>query len=319
MTLGIAVALLVLALRAKTPTLRLWLPALGVVVVVLDLFAANRPLNVVPRYEAFPYNPLLDAIPLRGRASFFRVQDDAQLPGHAGCAYGYRGSEGVTPYQVATYARFLERASELVRWQLLGVQYVVTWRDQLTAPGGQLIPGEILARGDVPDAKGNVAKTHRLKLEPRRAFLVHRVEATPDDDALWTRLADPGFDPFSLVLLPVSPVSGDVSLGGSGDRVSVLDDVPGGIQLSTTSDADAVLVVSEAHFPGWRVTVDGRPAPLLRADGALLAVRLPSGAHEVEFTYRPDTLAFSGVISGLAALLALGLGMTDYPIRKPVA
>ena len=81
-----------------------------------------------------------------------------------------------------------------------------------------------------------------------------------------------------------------------------------------------MLVVSEAYFPGWRVTVDGRPAQLLRADGALLAVRVPSGAHEVELAYRPDVLALGGVISGLAFLLVLGLAVADYRfVRKSAA
>ena len=307
MTQGLGLALVALVLRARAPVVRRWFPALCVSVVVLDLFAADRPVNVVPIFEAFPYDPVLE--PIQTESGFFRVQDDARLAGHAGCAYGYQAIEGVTPYQMTTYARFLERAPELVRWELLGVKYVVTWRDQLFTPDGQLIPSEVAVRGTVPDSKGNVTYTHRLNLTPRRAFLVHRVEAPPDDDALYARLADPGFDPVSIALLPHAV---DVSPGGGGDDVSVTHDAPGRIRLTATSDGDAVLVVSEAYFPGWRVTVDGRPAPLLRADGALQAVRVPAGAHEVEFAYRPDVLALGGVISGLALLLVLGLAAADY-------
>ena len=315
MALGMGLALVAFTLRAQAPAVRRWLPALCVSVVVLDLFAASRPVNVVPAFDAFPYDPVLD--PILVEPGFFRVQDDARLVGHAGCAFGYRAIEGVTPYQVATYARLLERAPELVRWQLFGVKYVVTWRDQLFTPDGQLIPSEVVVRGTVPDSKGNVTHTHRLNLTPRRAFLVHRVEATPDDDALYARLADPGFNPFSIALLPHAV---DVSPGGGGDRVAVTHDTPGRTILSATPDGEAVLVVSEAYFPGWRVTVDGRPAQLLRADGALLAVRVPSGAHEVEFAYRPDVLALGGVISGLAFLLVLGLAVADYRfVRKSAA
>ncbi len=314
LTLGVALALLAFVVRARVPAFRRWIPAIFMSVVVLDLFAADRPLNVVPYFEAFPHNPVLEAI--YTEPGFFRVQDDAQLFGHAGCAYGYRGIEGVTPYGVASYARFLERAPELVRWQLLGVKYVVTWREQLFTSDGQLIPSDVVARGAVLDAKGNVTKTQRLKIEPRRAFLVHRVEAIPDDAALYTRLADPGFDPFSTAILPRAV---DVSLGG-GDSVAVALDLSGRLRLHTTSEADAVLVVSEAHFPGWRVTVDGRPAPLLRADGALLAVRVPSGAHEVEFVYHPEALLIGGVISALALLLTVGLVGGDRRFaRQPVA
>ena len=39
-------------------------------------------------------------------------------------------------------------------------------------------------------------------------------------------------------------------------------------------------MVAEAYFPGWKATVDGRPAPVLRADGAfVLSVKdLPDDA-----------------------------------------
>jgi len=297
LTFGIGLALLAFVLRAHVPAMRRWVPTIYVSVVILDLFAADRPLNVVPYFEPYPYDPVLDAI--YAEPDFFRVQDDARLPGHAGCAYGYRAVEGVTPYQVATYTRFLEDAPELVRWQLLGVKYVVTWREQLFTSGGQLIPSEVVARGAVPDAKGNVTKTQRLNLEPRRAFIIHRVEVVPDDTALYNHLADPAFDPFSTVILPQAV---DVGTGGGHDSVTVAFDQSGRLRLRPTSDSNAILVVSEAYFPGWRVTVDGQPTQVLRADGALLAVRVPSGAHTVEFVYRSPWLGWGGMISALALL-----------------
>ena len=75
--------------------------------------------------------------------------------------------------------------------------------------------------------------------------------------------------------------------------------------------------------PGWRVTVDGRPAPLLQANELFRAVRLAPGQHEVEFRYRPMPfligLAITG--TGLAAVLALWLRAAATPAepgRSPV-
>ena len=178
MTLGMSLTALVLNLRARG-ALRRWLPALAVGVAVLDLFAANRPVNVVAAFDAYPHNPLLESI--YTDSGFFRTQDDGQLAGHAGCAYGYDDIGGVTPYAVLSYSQFIERAPEFVRWQLLGVKYVVTWREQLFDRTGALLPTIVTARGTVPDAKGNVTKTHQLPLTPQRAFLVHGVVAAPVD------------------------------------------------------------------------------------------------------------------------------------------
>jgi uncharacterized membrane protein YfhO len=75
-------------------------------------------------------------------------------------------------------------------------------------------------------------------------------------------------------------------------------------------EADAatagVLVLSDAWYPGWRVTVDGAPAPLLRADYALRGVALPAGRHVVEFTFRsrPAQLGLWLSAVGLLGLLA---------------
>ncbi len=300
-------------LQTAVLEVNLWLPlALLALVVsfalaVLAALGADALLGLLTQ----PARQALSRLPRMVGLLFVR------LIGHAGCAYGYQAIEGMTPYQIATYNRFLERGPEFVRWELLGVKYVVTWRGQLFTPDGQLIPSEVVARGDVPDSKGNITYTHRLNLTPRRAFLVHRVEILPDDGALYARLADPGFDPFSIALLLHAI---DVGPGGDGNRVSITHDAAGRIGLSAISDGHTVLVVSKAYFPGWRVMVDGRPAPLLRVDGALLAVRMPSGAYEIEFAYRPAMLALGGVISGLALLLVLGLGVADVRfVRKLIS
>jgi hypothetical protein len=309
MTLGIGLAALALGLRAQG-AFRRWLPALAVAVVVLDLFAANRPVNVVPAFQAYPYNPLLQAV--YTNTGFFRTQDDGQLAGHAGCAYGYRDVGGVAPYAVASYSQFMERAPEYVRWQLLGVKYVVTWREQLSNSAGEYLNTVVTARGTVQDSKGNVTKTHQLPIEPRRAFLVHQVAAATDDAAVYSRLSDPDFDPFAVAVLaaalPVSP---------SGvDTVTVTLDRAGAVSLQTDSAGAGVLVVSEAYFPGWQATVDGQPANLFRADGALMAVSVPAGAHAVALVYRPPVLLLGGAVS-ISALLLMVLEMIRRPPRKP--
>jgi hypothetical protein len=299
---GLGLALLALALRAYVPAVRRWTPAVMAAVVVLDLFAANRPTNRVAAYTPYAYDPMLE--PILSDSGFFRVQDDFRLAGHAGCAYHYRAVEGVTPYKIASYARFMEHTPEVVRWELLGVRYVVTWRGDLRDPAGNVVAAEAVSHGTVPDERGNVTRVFRLSSEARRAFLTHRVHVAADDDAVSAALAAPDFDPLSIAVLP-EPLP--VEAAAHEDRLEILADVAGRVRLRAETDAAAALIVSESHFPGWRVTVDGEPASVLRADGALLAVYLPPGAHEVEFAYRPASLGWGAVCSSLALALALVL------------
>jgi len=80
--------------------------------------------------------------------------------------------------------------------------------------------------------------------------------------------------------------------------------------LRVTTDRPALLVISENYFPAWRATVDGEPAPVLRADYTFRAVPVPAGTHEVRFEYRSEVLQASAVVSVgmLGLLLAVALG-----------
>jgi hypothetical protein len=70
-----------------------------------------------------------------------------------------------------------------------------------------------------------------------------------------------------------------------------------------------MLVFSETYYPGWRATVDGRPAPIYEAYGVLRGVVADGGAHRVEMRYRPATvyLGAAFTLAGLATM-AVALG-----------
>jgi uncharacterized membrane protein YfhO len=59
--------------------------------------------------------------------------------------------------------------------------------------------------------------------------------------------------------------------------------------------------------PGWRATVDGKAAALLRGNVAFQAVPLPAGTHRVELVYRPRSVIWGGLITTLAVMVALAL------------
>jgi hypothetical protein len=81
------------------------------------------------------------------------------------------------------------------------------------------------------------------------------------------------------------------------------------------------LVLADAWFPGWTCTVDGRPAPLYRANFLFRGVPLVAGAHEVVFTFRPESF-FRGRALSLAAvaivlLVALIALVKAYTSQRP--
>jgi uncharacterized membrane protein YfhO len=90
-----------------------------------------------------------------------------------------------------------------------------------------------------------------------------------------------------------------------------LQDAANRVTIRAVLDAPGYLVLADTWYPGWRATVDGEPAEILRANYAFRAVWLEAGEHVVEMVYRPLSVIGGGAVS-LAALvlLAVGLAMT---------
>jgi uncharacterized membrane protein YfhO len=71
-------------------------------------------------------------------------------------------------------------------------------------------------------------------------------------------------------------------------------------------------VVSENYYPGWRATVDGKPAAIGRADYTLIGVELPAGARSVDLNFTSPAYERGKAITWLAialGFLMLGAGM----------
>lgn len=95
----------------------------------------------------------------------------------------------------------------------------------------------------------------------------------------------------------------------SGGQVRVVRYEPDRVELETESTGAALLVGSDSYHPGWMVTVDGRPARMVRANYAFRGVRLEGGRHRVEMRYRPVMLGWWAVVSGLSWVLLILTGL----------
>ena len=84
---------------------------------------------------------------------------------------------------------------------------------------------------------------------------------------------------------------------------------PDELVVETKSDRATMLFHSENWMPGWSATVDGKPAPVVRAFAALQAVPLPAGEHSVTLRYRsPGLRSVNPLVCAGLVLLALLCG-----------
>ncbi len=80
---------------------------------------------------------------------------------------------------------------------------------------------------------------------------------------------------------------------------------PNHTEMTVEAPAPGLLTVMDPWFPGWSAEVDGKPAPVLRADYAFMAVPVPEGTHRVVLRYVPATL-WSGLTGVLCVLAGTG-------------
>jgi hypothetical protein len=144
---------------------------------------------------------------------------------------------------------------------------------------------------------GDVKIYQNLDVLPR-AFVVHRAEIIPTVDATITRLRDPAFDPAQAIIL----TEGKPLAGEGNASAQIVRYAPEEVVIDAATDAPGYLLLTDTFYPGWRATVDGQPAEILRADGMFRAVQLEPGDHRVEFHYRPDSVRW-GTWTSLGALL----------------
>ncbi|MDB5105076.1 MAG: hypothetical protein JWP91_2765, partial [Fibrobacteres bacterium] len=79
-----------------------------------------------------------------------------------------------------------------------------------------------------------------------------------------------------------------------------------------------ILVLSELWFPHWHLKVDGKEAPLLRADFAFRGAALAAGSHEVVLTYDSPWIHKGFMASGLS-LIVLAAGLFGIARFAPAA
>jgi len=81
----------------------------------------------------------------------------------------------------------------------------------------------------------------------------------------------------------------------------------------TIPEGRELLFTTIPYDEGWKVTVDGRKTAAVSVlKDALLAVRIPAGEHEIEFTYDPLCVKAGWALT-CAGLCVFALGTLFYP------
>ena len=140
-----------------------------------------------------------------------------------------------------------------------------------------------------------------------RVRVVGSAEYVANDNAAVRRLVDPTFDPDAAVILddavPRETASSQDAV--SAGSASIVAEDARHLTIQADAARDGYLVVADTFYPGWSADVDGKPAPIYRANLAIRAVPLARGHHQVRFEYEMPGLVRGVQLSliGVSTLL----------------
>ena len=151
--------------------------------------------------------------------------------------------------------------------------------------------------------------THILSFEPLATENVRGVDlvlAEPDAflNPVWARSPNE-----SLYLYELTSTLGRAyfDLPLAGQKVDVISDEPDRVELSVIAPEEAIVILTDLAYRGWKVTVDGQPAEAIAIDGLFRGVDVPRGAHRIVWTFEPRSLRVGFVLAAIGLVLCFAV------------
>lgn len=186
--------------------------------------------------------------------------------------------------------------------RLLGAEYVVL---PVTDPAA---PDERVGLEPVADPLPG-ARLYRVPQTLPRVFWARRAEVATDDEAL-ARLYAPDVVAGGTVLLAPSDHAAALAVEpGRAGECHLEAYAETRLVAACTGQAEGFVTFVEQYDQGWTATLDGTPAPVLRANLIMRAVRVSPGAHRIVLQYKTPGLGVGATLSlaCLSLLVALAV------------
>jgi predicted small integral membrane protein len=275
-----AIYLIVSLALARNPRRLLWALA---ALLVFELFSFNMdsPFDYdhIPPAQQIPIStPPFLARTVAPSNDPYHVDGSRGLTDNFGSLYNVMDIHGISPLFLAGMHNLIETdLPDRVKWTLLGVRYVYTDWQELA------VPSKIVATGT--DRYGAV-NLHQLETPRPFAAILYRTAVVGSDDQAYALLHDANYDYRRIAIL-----DRDTGINNSAapdeTPASVVEFASESIMINASAPYDGVLTLAMPQYPGWYATIDGQPAEIMRAYGALAAIQLKQGDHLVRLVYNP--------------------------------
>jgi hypothetical protein len=188
------------------------------------------------------------------------------------------------------------------------------------ANAGVRFVGTLSTRVDLPLrlAEGGVNLYEVPSPVPRALFFPVEAVRYWNEPEMTQRQREAGFQLDRQMLLPLDRMGDGRAAASSGSPAPLAwhRERPDVIELEVEATTQGYVRLLEAYDEGWTVRIDEQPAETLRADGFLLAARVPAGVHRLRFTYRTPGAAAGASMSLVALLIGLVLASNRHAARR---
>ncbi len=151
----------------------------------------------------------------------------------------------------------------------------------------------------------------------QRAGVTHILAESPLDSEVWpVELVWEGFDPLLHRAWARREPLWLYDLNRSRGRSSMTEDSPGAaivdvyaasqVELIVEAEGPGGVTLTDLAYPGWELQIDGTAADAVLVDGMFRGADVPAGRSELVWSYRPASLLWGGLISGVATILLTG-------------
>lgn len=299
------------------------------------VYYSNKFLPVSPKKFIFPDHPILTWLKNNAGINRFYGSGTAHVDYNFPLHYQIYGTEGYDTLRFERYAQLLasipsgrvpesyfrsdasvpdeNNSSNKKRiLDLLGVKYLLDKEDNPKTGADwhyERFPNDKL-EGLVQYSRAQIYL--RVDALPR-IFMTTKYIVAKSDNEILSNIYSGNFDLRNVILeqepdLAIDKAEADIVIP------QVLSYLPSFTSIKTNNSSNSLLFISDSYDKDWKVYIDGRQSPLLRADYALRAVAVPNGEHEVRFKYEPTSFKIGFYVNLLSIVLVLSL--TGFAIAK---
>ena len=171
-----------------------------------------------------------------------------------------------------------------------------------------------------------------------RAWIVHSAQVRPPssdpdtraqrirailyaNDPIWSERGRPVLDLHQTALIETDDkdrLKGYLSRTavGPSESVAVTKYEPQRVELKASMERPGLVILADVDYPGWRLTIDGKPAPIFRANRMMRGAAVPPGEHILVYTYEPGSFRIGAIVSiaGAVMLLILARSSASRPL-----